>query len=224
VRLSVQDTGIGLTPEQLDKLFVPFERLGAGQMGVEGTGLGLALSKRLVEAMGGAIGVESKSGVGSSFWIDLPASTDRLEPVVARNGGPATPAPLRVSGRDLRVLYIEDNPSNLHLVESVLAHRPGVTLVPAELGRVGIDVARRDHPDLILLDLQLPDISGEDILRVLRADPATRNIPVVVISAVATPEQVKRLSAGGILAYFTKPLDIPRFLSLLDETAKERVT
>jgi len=224
VRLSVHDTGIGLTPEQLDKLFVPFERLGAGQLGVEGTGLGLALSKRLVEAMGGAIGVESKAGVGSTFWVDLPASEDKLERVVARNGGPTTRAPIRVSGRELRILYIEDNPSNLHLVESILAHRPGVKLIPAELGRVGIDVARRDHPDLVLLDLQLPDISGEDILRVLRADPSTRNIPVVVISAVATPEQVKRLSAAGIVAYFTKPLDIPRFLALLDETAKERVT
>lgn len=223
VRLSIHDTGMGLNPEQLGRLFVPFERLEAGQMDVEGTGLGLALSKRLVEAMGGAIGVESKTGAGSTFWIDLPAFQGRLERSDLHDGGTQASSRGRVSGPELKVLYIEDNASNLSLVESILAHRPTVKLIPATLGRVGLDLARRDHPDLILLDLHLPDLSGEDVLRVLRADPTTRAIPVVVISAVATPDQIKRLSAAGIVAYFTKPLDVPRFLSLLDESAKERV-
>ncbi|MGH9024444.1 MAG: response regulator, partial [Acidimicrobiia bacterium] len=216
-------TGVGLTPEQVRTVFVPFERLGAGPMSVEGTGLGLALSRRLVEAMGGTIGIESRAGVGSTCWIDLPAFQGRVERPDGNNDGLRAVSANHVSGPGLKVLYIEDNASNLNLVESILVHRPAVTLVPAMLGRTGLDLARRDHPDLILLDLHLPDISGEDVLDELRSDPATRGIPVVIITAAATPGQTQRLSDAGIAAYFTKPLDVPRFLALLDETVKERV-
>lgn len=217
VRLSVRDTGAGLTPEQVQKLFVPFERLEAFQMGVEGTGLGLALSKRFVEAMDGTIGVESAVGVGTTFWIDLPASRDRQEHTALRGGTAATALVEPGAGVAVKILYIEDNASNLGLVESIVAQRPMMKLSSARLGQAGLNLARRDRPDVILLDLHLPDISGEDVLHALRADPATSAIPVAVISAVATPDQIERLSAAGIAAYFTKPLDVSSLLRWLDE-------
>lgn len=215
VRIAVTDTGLGIAAESVGRLFTPFDRLGAELGPVEGTGLGLALSKRLVESMNGSIGVETEAGRGSTFWVDLPpalaAPAPAREPAAVR---PVTPALAgRVGGT---VLYVEDNLSNLRLVERILGHRPGVRLVSAMQGGVGWDLARQHLPDLVILDLHLPDVGGDEVLRWLRHDARTQHIPVIVLSADATPQQVARLLAAGASHYLTKPLDVREFLHVLD--------
>jgi PAS domain S-box-containing protein len=216
VRISVSDTGPGIPGNKLDQLFVPFERLGAEGTAEEGTGLGLALSKRLMEAMGGALGVESEVGKGSTFWAELPRAENpvQLATVTAEediSDSAAAVLPART------VLYIEDNLSNLKLIERVLARRPEINLLTAMQGRLGLDLARQHRPDLILLDLQLPDVPGREVLRALKADERTRDIEVVVVSADATQGQLRRLLEEGARAYLTKPVDIQSLLRLLDE-------
>jgi PAS domain S-box-containing protein len=215
-RIKVSDTGAGIRPERLHLLFQPFERLGAEQTPIEGTGLGLMLSKGLAEAMGGTLGVESEVDRGSTFWVEL-----ALSEASAATTAPSARAHPYASGRDSgvtgTVLYIEDNISNRRLMERVLARRPGIRLVGAGQGQAGLDVARADRPDLILLDLHLPDISGEEVLRRLWEDARTRAIPVAVLSADATPAQIKRLLAAGASAYLTKPIDVGQVLQLLDD-------
>jgi PAS domain S-box-containing protein len=216
MRISVTDTGAGIPPEKLALLFQPFERLGADQTAVEGTGLGLALSRGLAEAMGGALGVASEVDQGSTFWVEL-ALTDAPErPVEVSVSGPpaASSTPPDTTGV---VLYIEDNRSNVRLMERVLERRPGVRLLHAPTGEDGMSMAQAQRPDLILLDLHLPDISGEEVLQHLWQDPELRKIPVAVLSADATPAQVRRLQASGALAYLTKPLDISRVIRLVDD-------
>src|SRR3989441_6562175 len=213
LRLNVRDTGLGIPPDKLGRLFTPFERLGAEATGVDGTGLGLALSKGLVDAMGGAIGVESTPGQGSIFWVELrraeapEADLEALDEVEAPG--------LRT--RRGTVLYVEDNLSNLQLIERLLARRTGIKLLSAMQGRLGLELAREHRPGLILLDLNLPDVHGSEVLRRLREDANTRDIPVVVISADASPKQVERLRAAGARDYLTKPLDVRRFLAIVDE-------
>lgn len=211
LRLSVADDGPGIAPAKFARLFVPFERLGTED--VEGTGIGLALSKRLVELMGGRIGVESKVGKGSTFWIEFPFAEEASIP-----GDEAETAGGRVVGaRERSMLYIEDNLSNLKLVEDIMAGRPQVRLLVAMQGRLGIDLAREHRPDLILLDVHLPDMRGEEVLDRLRADEATADIPVVVISAEASKPKIERFLAAGARTYLTKPLDIVRFLEVIDD-------
>jgi signal transduction histidine kinase/response regulator RpfG family c-di-GMP phosphodiesterase len=214
IRTSVSDTGPGIPPQEQELLFRPFERLAGESLAVEGTGLGLALSKGLVEAMGGAIGVESSAG-GSTFWFDL-ASAEPPSDLLPECSGvvlsESEPAPLR----SRTVLYIEDNPSNMELMKRIAESRSGVRLIGAATGRLGLDLARARQPDLVLLDLHLPDISGQEVLRHLREDPETNAIPVVIVSANATPEQAQRSLAAGALSYVTKPLDIASMLRLLD--------
>ncbi|TMJ14103.1 MAG: PAS domain S-box protein [Bacillati bacterium ANGP1] len=216
VRIKVHDTGPGITPEKLKLVFTPFERLGIEQTGIEGTGLVLALSKRLGEAMGGTLGVESAVGRGSTFWVEL-SQTDSPVDRIERTGAPLPgKVDLDASKKAQIILYIEDNLSNLKLIQRLLAHRPEVRLVPAMQGRLGLDLAREHRPALILLDLHLPDIPGDEVLQRLQADPETRQIPVVVISADATPGQVDRLLAAGARAYLTKPLDVKTLLAVLE--------
>ena len=208
--VTVTDTGPGIPEHQLDRLFNPFDRLDAEQGEEEGTGLGLALSKRLVELMEGQLWAESEVGSGTTFWLELsPASAPQLDP--GQNGaseGPATPA----GSSELTVLYIEDNVSNLELVKGALARLGNPTLLSAIQGRLGIDLATQHRPDVVLLDLHLPDIHGREVLAQLKADPRTRSIPVIVLSADATSRQVRRLLDAGAFDYLTKPIDIPNFL------------
>jgi len=212
VRIKVADTGLGIPPELMARLFTPFDRLGAETRGVEGTGLGLALCKRLVEVMGGAIGVESAAGHGSTFWMEFPRA-DHSTP------GAVLPAaiPVEAVATQGTVLHIEDNLANLRLVERLLAHRPNVKLLSAMQGSLGYELAREHAPGLILLDLQLPGIPGDEVLERLQRDPRTRHIPVVIVSADATPGQIQRLRAAGAREFLTKPLDVKRLLELLDD-------
>ncbi|OLB41039.1 MAG: hypothetical protein AUI04_08825 [Candidatus Rokubacteria bacterium 13_2_20CM_2_64_8] len=216
VRLSVGDTGRGIAPETMSRLFTAFDRLGAEQTAIEGTGLGLVLSHHLVEAMGGTLSAQSTLGEGTTFTVGL----RRVEsPTVGIE---------RASGREVdevgldglrgTVLYIEDNLSNLRLLERILARRPGVTLLSAMQGSRGIELARDHQPDLIILDLHLPDLSGSDVLARLCTDPRTKQIPVVILSADATPGRIKRLLEQGARDYLTKPLDVRQVLTLVDET------
>jgi signal transduction histidine kinase/ActR/RegA family two-component response regulator len=214
VRIAVSDTGAGITPELLGRLFTPFERLGADQGGIEGTGLGLALSKRLVEAMGGTLTVMSTPGEGSTFTVELPSAVGPTVPLTGVDAGAGEDHPATTHGT---VLYIEDNVSNLRLLERVMSRRPGVTLLSAMQGTRGIELAQDHGPQLILLDLHLPDLPGAEVLRRLRDDPRTRAIPVVILSADATPGQITRLVAQGARSYLTKPLDVTALLALVDE-------
>ena len=214
LHLAVTDTGPGISPAGLRKLFTPFERLGAEQSSVEGTGIGLALSKSLVEAMGGSIGVDSSEGHGSTFYLELPSAESHPPaaelPVAAVREMPSETAST--------VLYVEDNQSNYALVELALeSQRPAIRLLGATLGRQGLALARERRPQLILLDMGLPDLGGEEILQQLQADALTRAIPVVMVSADATEGQARRLLDLGARAYVTKPLKIGAFIRTIDE-------
>ncbi len=213
VRISITDSGPGIAPENWERLFAPFDRLDAEARGIEGTGLGLALSKGLVEAIGGSLDFESTLGVGSSFWVELPIAEGVVKSPrdVERAPHPA------ISSAGATVLYIEDNISNLRLVERLLTHRPNVRLISALQGRLGRELAIQHRPDLILLDVHLPDIPGFDVLQRLRADPSTADIPVVMLSADATPSQIERFLNAGAADYLVKPLDLNALLAMIDE-------
>lgn len=217
VRTEVVDTGRGIPPEKFDDIFTPFERLGAERSGIEGTGVGLALSRKLVEMMEGKLRVESAVGEGSTFSVELPLARSIAAPLpaarFARGGAPPELVAARTRGT---LLYIEDNPPNVHLVEKVLEQRPGIELVVAGHGRLALELARAQSPSLIVLDLHLPDMSGEEILRALRSNPETSKVPIAVLSADATPRQVARMTRAGAIEYMTKPLDVAAFLALID--------
>jgi PAS domain S-box-containing protein len=218
LRVSITDTGIGIPAERLQMLFVPFERLGAEQSAVEGTGLGLAVAKRLAEAMDGTMGVESSPGQGSTFWVEFPLTESPRLPDDAAEQSTASAMP--ASSRPCTVLYVEDNLSNLRLIERVLERRPHIALVAAGEGLAGLNMAREQRPDLILLDVNLPDIDGHEVLVRLRGDPVCASIPVLVISADATRGQIERLKNAGASEYLTKPLDVGQFLEALDRTLR----
>lgn len=216
IRISVQDTGEGLSPEKLAQLFQPFNRLGQEASVEEGTGIGLVVSKRLVELMGGEIGVESTVGVGSIFWIELNVAAetqpgaDSDEPLALIQVQATRGAALRT------LLYIEDNRANMQLVEQLIARRPDMRLLSAGDGTRGIALARTHQPEVILMDINLPGISGIQALKILRADPATAHIPVLAISANAMPHDIKRGLEAGFFRYLAKPIKVNEFMGALD--------
>jgi PAS domain S-box-containing protein len=215
-RISVTDTGAGLTPEKLAQLFQPFNRLGQEGSAEEGTGIGLVMSKRVVELMGGVIGVESTVGVGSVFWFEL--STVAAPQLAVDGAEPTAVAEVQVPyGAPLRaLLYVEDNSANLELVEQLIARRPDIRLLSAVNGNLGIELARRNQPDVILMDINLPGMSGIEALKILREDPSTAHIPVIAISANAMPLSVEKGLEAGFFWYLTKPIKVKEFTDVLN--------
>jgi PAS domain S-box-containing protein len=209
VRISVTDTGPGIDAASLHRLFIPFERLVGDDSGIAGTGLGLALCKRLVDLMSGTITVDSTPGEGSTFHVNLKQADG---PDLDAGGGAKTEARPTAT-----VLYIEDNLANLRLVQQIFQRVGNVEIMSAVQGRLGLELARTHRPDLILLDLHLPDIPGEDVAKALRADEATRAIPIVVLSADAYSSKRRSLLALGVDAYLTKPFDVNEMMALIGQ-------
>jgi signal transduction histidine kinase/AmiR/NasT family two-component response regulator len=220
IRISVRDTGAGLAPEQLAQLFQPFNRLGKETGAEEGTGIGLVVTKRLVELMGGAIGADSVVGAGSVFWIELSLTT--APQLAVRDAERAALARPRVpGGTPLRtLLYVEDNPANLELVEQLVARRPDLRLLSAADGNLGIEFARACQPQVILMDINLPGISGIEAMKILRADPSTAHIPIIALSANAVPRDIDKAIEAGFFSYLTKPIKVNEFMDTLDVALK----
>ena len=214
IRISVSDTGDGLSPEHIAQLFQPFNRLGRESKNEQGTGIGLVMTKRLVELMGGTMSVQSTLGSGSMFSIELklaPAKAARLTEVAGTNAGPA------VHDGTLRtLLYVEDNPANLMLIEDLLERRPDIALLTATDGIRGVELARAALPDVILMDINLPGISGVKALQILTRDTATRHIPIIALSANAMPRDIKNGLEAGFFCYLTKPIKVNELMDTLD--------
>jgi signal transduction histidine kinase/CheY-like chemotaxis protein len=217
--LAVVDTGAGLSPEKVDRLFTPFDRLGAEMTAVQGTGLGLALSRRLVELMGGILSAVSQEGQGTAFHVQLPVteSTEKIAGECPSSSSSGTDKDVSLS-----VLYVEDNLANVQLVERILRSYSRLKLLTAMQGQVGLELARHHQPDLVLLDVHLPDVGGEVVLKHLRAEPALRETTVVVLSADATQPQIRRLKEAGADEYLTKPVDVHRFKELIESVLNKQ--
>ncbi len=216
MRIAVADTGEGLSPVQIAHLFQPFNRLGQEATAEEGTGIGLVVCKRLVELMGGTIGVESTVGKGSSFWIDLELTAER-QASESESPSAVVPLPVEAGARIHTVLYVEDNAANLMLVEALIGRRAGMRLLSASNGLSGIEIARTALPDVILMDINLPGMSGSKALAMLAVDPITAHIPVIAISANAMPSDIEKGLAAGFFRYLTKPIRVDQFMKTLDE-------
>jgi PAS domain S-box-containing protein len=216
IRISIRDTGAGLAPNQIEQLFQPFNRLGRETSSEEGTGIGLVVTKRLVELMGGTIGVDSVVGTGSVFWIELqltaPHQLSTQQVVQSTQSGSQLPVgtPLRT------LLYVEDNPANLELVEQLIARRPDLRLLSAADGNLGIEFARAYQPAVILMDINLPGISGIEAMKILHADLSTAHIPIVALSANAVPRDIEKALEAGFFNYLTKPIKVDQFMDALD--------
>ena len=223
IRISVSDTGAGLSEEKLLQLFQPFNRLGQESSVVEGTGIGLVMSKRLVELMGGEIGVESTVGTGSVFWYELDSSV-APQAVAEEDAIHVESVEAAHDAAVHTLLYVEDNPANLRLVEQLIARRPDMRLLSAVNGILGVEMARRHLPEVILMDINLPGISGIEALKVLRDDPQTAHIPVLALSANAMPTDIKRGIDAGFFRYLTKPIKVSEFMDALNVTLEFTAT
>jgi CheY-like chemotaxis protein/two-component sensor histidine kinase len=217
IRICVKDSGDGLNPDKQTQLFQPFNRLGQEASVEEGTGIGLVVCKRLIELMGGAIGVESTVGEGSVFWIDLNLTAEP-QPVAGDEPAASARAPVQADAQMRTLLYVEDNPANMMLVEDLIARRPDIRLLSARDGKHGIELARTSRPDVILMDINLPGISGITALRILAENPATAHIPVIALSANAMPRDIAKGLEAGFFRYLTKPIKVNEFMDTLDLT------
>ena len=218
VRIRITDTGIGIAPERIKELFHPFNRLGFENSGIEGTGIGLSITRRIIETMGGSIAVTSEVGIGSSFWVELPANShagNEQDLAVLSNDDVISMHDIKLN--QYLVLYIEDNPANLRLVAQMLAQRKHITLLTAHTPELGIELARERHPALILLDINMPVLDGYQVLKIFQADPNLKDIPVIAVTANAMPRDIERGMRAGFTDYLTKPLDLMRFKSILDK-------
>ena len=220
IRISVEDTGNGLTAEKIAHLFEPFNRLGQEASAEQGTGIGLVMTKRLVELMGGSMGVESTLGQGSVFWLEMGLNAKPQVPSGNRGSATATQHRQHLADGLQTLLYVEDNPANLMLVEDLIARRPDLRLLTARDGMSGIALARAAVPDVILMDINLPGISGTKALQFLREDMATAHIPVVALSANALPRDIEKGLEAGFFRYLTKPIKIQEFMQTLDVALK----
>jgi PAS domain S-box-containing protein len=216
IRISVRDTGIGLPPEHIDQLFQPFNRLGKEASAEEGSGIGLVVTKRLVDLMGGSIGVVSTLGQGSVFWVEFKtASAPQFTIPLA---DPAAAARPKVpDGTPLRtLLYVEDNPANLELVGQLIGRRTDLNMLSAADGSLGVEYARACVPEVILMDINLPGMSGIEAMKILRADPVTAHIPIIALSANAVPRDIEKALEAGFFNYITKPIKVSQFMEALD--------
>jgi len=219
-RLRVSDTGPGIDADRLDNVFEPFDRLGREALDIEGAGIGLAISKRLIESMGGAIGFTSRPGLGADFWIEIPPANAPAEPQFA-------PAPIPMPDgaadpdRPRLVLYVEDHPVNADLMRMVFRKMPNFELIIAEDAETGVEIARRMRPGLILMDVQLPGMSGVEALQVLQGMEETRDIPTVALSASAMKSDVEDALRKGFAGYMTKPVDLAELLALIRRVFEE---
>jgi signal transduction histidine kinase/CheY-like chemotaxis protein len=217
IRICVTDSGEGLPAEKMTQLFQPFNRLGQEASGEEGTGIGLVTTKRLIELMGGSIGAASTVGTGSTFWIELSLSAERQFAHGTAISAAAAHAPVQIDPSQSRtLLYVEDNPANLMLIEDLIARRPDIRLLSARDGSRGIEIARNSRPDVILMDINLPGISGIQALGILAEDPATLHIPVIALSANAIPRDIQKGLEAGFFRYLTKPIKVNELMETLD--------
>jgi signal transduction histidine kinase/ActR/RegA family two-component response regulator len=217
VRVSIGDTGAGISAAHQAQLFQPFNRLGREGRGEEGTGIGLVVSKRLVDLMGGAIDVASTEGEGSVFSFELDAApAPHAPPPAAALHGDRRPVEGTADAGVRTVLYVEDNPANLMLIEDLMMRRPDLRLLSAASGSAGVELAHSARPAVILMDINLPGISGVDALRLLAASPVTAGIPVIALSANASPRDLAKGLEAGFFRYLTKPIKVPEFMATLD--------
>jgi len=218
LRITVSDTGYGLSREQLDNLFQPFNRLGAEGSDIEGSGIGLAITQRLIKMMKGHIGVESKEGVGSRFWLELPREllATQADNTAATDDSAAVSNACLTPNLNHQVLYIEDNPANLRLVTQILSKRQHIDLITAHEPALGLELASSHQPDLILLDINMPGLDGYQVLSRLRSNLQLKHIPVIAVSAAAMPRDIAKGKEAGFSDYLTKPLDVGKLLTTLD--------
>lgn len=226
IRICISDTGPGIEPCYFEKVFEPFERLNATQTNIEGSGVGLALSKALAQAMGGKIGLDSKIGEGSTFWVELPLVDKPVQhfETIEENHEVAEKPNLEQTHPPATILYIEDNVANLRLVEVALSHLPHVKLISALNGQLGVELATSHKPNLILLDLHLPGLMGDEVLARLKSNPETQHIPIIMLSADATQRQIEKLLNSGAYAYLTKPFNIKELLHTIGSALEGNTT
>jgi len=216
LRIAVRDDGLGIADDRLADLFNPFDRLGAENSAIEGSGIGLTITKSLVDRMGGKISVDSVTGKGSTFWLEMPISDSPVKPRIE----PEACGSQDTTDIEGLVLYIEDNPANLELVRRITTRRPGIDFISAATGKTGIERARAEIPDVILLDINLPDLGGYQVLEALRVAPETRHIPVIALTAAATDADIARGRAAGFFSYLTKPFAARRLMATIGQALR----